>query len=452
MSIAPIAQRARFVSQPRPPVPPPAQAVPSAPRAGLLVTLLCVLFIIFDFPGFTMQLAMDASGRWVGSPILQVITISSELFVIGAILGSSRVRSLATRCWPVWLLIGLAFLSAIWSRNPAATVHTANTYMTVALFGLVLVGLFPGFESVKLVIRTMALGCLLSILWVMLFPEVAIHQATDPYQTVHAGLWRGIFSHKQGLGLFAGLTAGLLISYRTAVFSMIGFLFFLGCAVVCVFGSGSATGLITMLLTPAVFFAARFVSRLSRPMRGPTFGKFAAAAVLLIIAFKAGVFDYVVVQMLGKSTDMTGRADIWPFVLQNFANSGYAFLGGGFGADIAADLSEWSVDNGFIDKYLEFGVLFSPVVYFVFAATLWWGVKLIVTTPNSDTNADVFPFSIWSIILIANYTESNFMAKNLSTVLTSVALGLLFSSDAKTQPLPRTQPQPQQRRGRAAPF
>jgi exopolysaccharide production protein ExoQ len=433
MSIIPIPDRAKFVARSRP-VAPTAKAVPSAPMPGILVRLLCIFFIIFDFPGFTMQLALDATGRWVGSPILQVITISSELFVIGVILGSTEVRALIARCWPIWLLIGLAFLSAIWSRNPAATVHAANTYMTVALFGVALVGLFPGFECVKLIIRTMAIGCLLSIIWVVLIPEVAVHQLTDPYQTVHAGLWRGIFSHKQGLGLFAGLTAGLLIFYRTAIYPMLGFLFFLGCAVACVFGTGSATGLITMLITPVVFLVAQLVARLSIPMRAPAFVKFAVAAVLLGVAFKAGTFDYVIVQILGKSTDMTGRADIWPIVLQNFSNSGYAFLGGGFGADIASDLSEWSVDNGFIDKYLEFGVLFSPLVYFVFAATLWWGIRLIVTTPNKDANADVFPFAMWSIILIANYTESNFMAKNLCTVLTSIALGLLFSSRLSSQP------------------
>ena len=432
MSIAPIPDRARFVARPRPVALP--TAVPSSPRTGFLVRLLCIIFIIFDFPGFTMQLALDATGRWVGSPILQVITISSELFVISVILGSAEVRAVVTRCWPIWLLVGLTFLSAIWSRNPGATVHGANTYMTVALFGVALAGLFPGFECVKLTVRTMALGCLLSIIWVILFPEVAIHQLTDPYQTIHAGLWRGIFSHKQGLGLFAGLTAGLLIFYRTAIYPMIGFLFFLGCAVACVFGTASATGLIAMLITPVLFSVARFIARLSIPLRMPTFVKFAVVALLLGVGFKAGTFDYVIVQILGKSTDMTGRADIWPIVLQNFANSGYAFLGGGFAADIASDLSEWSVDNGFIDTYLAFGMLFSPVVYFVFAATLWWGVKLIATTPNRDTNADVFPFAMWSIILIANISESNFMSKNLCTLLTSVALGLLFSSDSKTQP------------------
>jgi len=81
--------RARSVTRPRPVALRTAQAVPSAPKVS--VRLLCVFFIIFDFPGFTMQLAMDATGRWVGSPILQVITISSELFVIGVILGSKMV-------------------------------------------------------------------------------------------------------------------------------------------------------------------------------------------------------------------------------------------------------------------------------------------------------------------------------------------------------------------------
>jgi O-antigen ligase len=441
MSIAPFPDRAsRFVARPQPVTQQATQAAGSVPKTGILVRLLCMFFFIFNFPSFNMQLAMDASGRWVGSPILQVITLSSELFVIAVVLGSGEVRRLVVRCWPIWLLVGLSFLTAVWSRNPSATVHAANTYMTVALFGVSLVGLFPGFEAVKLTVRTMALGCLLSIIWVIVFPEIAVHQLTDPYQTVHAGLWRGIFSHKQGLGLFAGMTAGLLIFYRTAIFPMVGFLFFLGCAVACVFSTGSATGLIAMLITPVLFFVAQFITRLSIPMRKPAFIKFAAVALLLGLGFKAGVFDYVIVQILGKSTDMTGRADIWPFVLQNFANSGYAFLGGGFGADLASDLSEWSVDNGFIDKYLEFGMLFSPVVYFVFAATLWWGIGLITTTPNKDSNADVFPFAIWSMILIANVSESNFMSKNLSTMLTSVALGLLFSSGSKTSPRQYTAP------------
>ena len=62
MSIAPLPDRARFVTRPRPVATPPAQAIPAAPKTGILVRLLCIFFIIFDFPGFTMQLAMDAGG------------------------------------------------------------------------------------------------------------------------------------------------------------------------------------------------------------------------------------------------------------------------------------------------------------------------------------------------------------------------------------------------------
>jgi O-antigen ligase len=407
-------------------------AIRATPVPGLPVRLLCVLFIFFDFPAFTIQLATDG-GRFVGSPVFQIITVGCELFVIATFLSSRPARTLLASCWPAWTLVGACFLSSLWSFNPGATVHAANTYMIISFFGLALVGLFPGFDCIRLMIRTMVLGCVLSLLWVFLFPEAGVHQLTDPVQVVHAGLWRGIFSHKQGLGLFAGMTAGLLIFYRTAIFPTVVLVASLACAVTCLAGSESATGFITMVITPALFYVARFITKLPLPLRKPFFVKFAIAAAVTGLGFKLGVFDFVIVQILGKSTDMTGRTDIWPFVLQNFANSGYAFTGSGFASNLAADLSEWSVDNGFIDKYLEFGYLLSPLVFGIFALTLWWGIQLITTTRNKDTNADVFPFAMWSVILIVNISESNFMLKCLSTLLTSIVLGMLFSANRQVQ-------------------
>ena len=297
--------------------------------------------------------------------------------------------------------------------------------MTTALLGLVIVGLLPGFQSVKFIVRTMAVGCLLSILWVVLFPETAIHQLSDPYQTVHAGLWRGVFSHKQGLGYFSGLTVGLLLFYRTSIFSAPVWAFFLVCSVICLIGSGSATGMVATVIAPAFLFMAYFIARLPLPFRQPMVVKFAIGVAIIGLAFRLGILNYVIVQILGKSTDLTGRADFWPIILQNFYASGHSFLGGGFGAKIAADMSEWSVDNGYVDKFLEFGYLITPLIFGIFVLILWKGIRLVVANPGGQTSANIFPFAVWCVTLILNITESNFMTKCLSTVLTSVAVGLI---------------------------
>ncbi|WFU79130.1 hypothetical protein QA645_32055 [Bradyrhizobium sp. CIAT3101] len=389
------------------------------------VRLLLGIFLIFSFPAFTIQLAMDATGRWVGSPVLQMITVGSEMFVFAAILASPPTRGLVSQSWQIWLPIITAFVTAAWSYNRFATIQAANTYMTTALLGLVIVGLLPGFQSVRFVVRTMAVGCLLSILWVILFPETAIHQLTDPYQTVHAGLWRGVFSHKQGLGYFSGVTLGLLLFYRTSIFPAPLWAFFLICSLVCLIGTQSATGIVATVIVPAFLSMAYFVARLPFPLRQPMFVKFAIGIAGIGLAFKLGILNYVIIGILGKSTDLSGRADFWPIILQNFYASGYSLFGGGFGAKIAADMSEWSVDNGWIDKFLEFGYVFSPVIYGTFAAILWSGMRLVIANPRGQASVNIFPFAIWSVTLILNITESNFMTKCLSTVLTSMAVGLI---------------------------
>ncbi|MCK1288640.1 hypothetical protein IVB41_32560 [Bradyrhizobium sp. 44] len=403
--------------------PPTAAEVHATPAALRMLLGIC---LIFSFPAFTIQLALNmATGQWVGSPILQAMTLGTELLVFCAILGSQSTRSLVAQCWPILALIMFAFVSAIWSQNRAATIQTANTYMTTALLGLVIVGLLPGFQSVKFVVRTMAVGCLLSILWVVLFPETAIHQLSDPYQTVHAGLWRGVFSHKQGLGYFSGLTVGLLLFYRTSIFPAPVWAFFLVCSVMCLIGSGSATGMVATAVAPAFLFMAYFIARLPLPFRQPMVVKFAIGVAIIGLAFRLGILNYVIVQILGKSTDLTGRADFWPIILQNFYASGHSFLGGGFGAKIAADMSEWSVDNGYVDKFLEFGYLITPLIFGIFVLILWKGIRLVVANPGGQTSANIFPFAVWCVTLILNISESNFMTKCLSTVLTSVAVGLI---------------------------
>lgn len=412
--------------------------VAAVQAAPLPIRLVLGVLLIFYFPAFTIQLALDmTTGRWVGSTTLQVITISSELFAFVTLIMSPSTRTLAFQCWPVWLPILVAFASAGWSYNRAATIQSANTYMTTALLGFVIIGLMPGFRSIVFVVRTMAVGCLLSIIWVVLLPETAIHQLTDPYQTVHAGLWRGIFSHKQGLGYFSGVTLGLLLFYRTSIFSAPVLACFLAFSGACLIGTQSATGMIAAVIVPAFLSMAYLVTRLPYPLRQPMFVKFGIGIGILGVAFKLGILNYVIVGILGKSTDLTGRADFWPIILKNFYSSGYSLLGGGFGARIADNMSEWSVDNGYVDKFLEFGYAFSPLIFGAFIAILWGAIRLVIANPAGQASTNIFPFAIWSVTLVLNISESNFMTKCLSTVLTSIIVGMvvqqtrLLSSQAR---------------------
>jgi exopolysaccharide production protein ExoQ len=400
------------------------QALPARPN--VLLRLLFVIFFVFDIPAFTYQLAFDpVTAQWTGSQLTSITTLLGELFAIVMILRSRETVQMILRCWPIWGPMVLGLVSAMWSLNPIATIDTSIRFIGTALLGLAIAGTLRQFQSVQFVVRVMTLGCILSIAWVAIFPDTSVHQASDPLQAVHAGLWRGIFSHKQGLGLFAGLTTGFLIFYRTSIFPLWFLPIAIGCSVLCLVETQSATGFVATVLTPAFLYVGRIIIARPQPQRKALLLQFATVFVTIALAYEIGLLDFVIVNVLGKSTDLTGRADFWPLTLANFNNSGFSLLGGGFGAGLALDLSEWSVDNGYIDKLLEFGYLTSPFIFACYAAMLIGSMKLLLNSPRESSQVNVFPFGFISVLLILNITESNFMIRSFCTVITSVAVALI---------------------------
>jgi O-antigen ligase len=388
--------------------------------------------LVFLFPAFTFQLAYDpVTATFTGSIVLKIINLGCEIFALVVILRSRPAIGLVLGCRPILVLLGMAFAWAPFSYSPMGTIQAANVFLTVSLFGLAMAARLGPRECLRLVIRTMVLGCVLSTYWVVAYPEEAVHQASDPYQFQHAGLWRGIFSHKQGLGVFAGLTLGLLLFYGSIAFpSLIVRLAAIGCALRCLIGTQSATGRLVAIVTPLMLYAMYWITRSSPDVRKGKVIFLPAAAIIVLLCFLLGAFDWIP-GMLGKSSDMTGRADIWPLVMENFNHTSAAFFGGGFGTGFAATLSGFSVDNGYLDKIIEFGYIGATVIFAAFVSIFLSGASLVITTSKEEAAINVFPISIWFVILFVNISESNFMYKHLSTVLTAVIVALI--NQARTQ-------------------
>lgn len=404
----------------------------------VLAQLLFASGLVFLFPAFVLQLAFDSvSFTFTGSIYLQLINVGVEAFSFAMILGSREATVWLLKCKPMLWLVTLAFANAIVSINPTQTVRTANVYLLTSMLGVAMATRLKQEQCIALILRTMTLGCILSILWVNIFPDIAIHQDVDRYQTVHAGLWRGIFSHKQGLGVFSGLTLGLLISHGKLAFPLILRLVAIGCAVACLVGTSSVTGMLTAMVTPAVFAMLRVVTRASRSARKAQIHLFVGFLAALYALFHFGVLNGIF-ELFGKSADLTGRADFWPYILENFRNSGYAYFGSGFGAGFSQDLSEWSVDNGYIDKIIEFGYIGAGSIFIVFALTLFSARKIIINTTGDRAMIDIFPFGIMLMLLFINITESNFMGKHICTVLMAVVfIFITRAHDEQRQPNPK---------------
>jgi exopolysaccharide production protein ExoQ len=419
------------------------EATPSAPiaehtlgidegRVRPVSPLLRICFMVgllFLFPAFTFELAFDQINfKFTSSPILQTISAGTELIALITIFGSRKISRMVQSCWPFLIMIALAFMSTIWSIDRAATIKASNVFATVALFSFALVGRLGAIDCVRFVIRMMVLGCVLSIIWVIVFPNEAIHQAVDQAQAIHAGLWRGIFTHKQGLGVFAGLTTGLMLFYGGIAFSsppvrvaaiMSG--------IACMIGTESTTGFLTAVITPALLYGTYAVTKLPRGARSGKFNTLLLSGLALVAAFHLGVLDFVP-RLLGKSSDLTGRTDIWPLAMEFFKNSGAVLLGGGFGSGFAGYIIDAPIDSGYIDKIIEFGYLGSTVVFAMHLWILLAGRRLVIEASPERAAIDVFPFCVVTIVMVINITEGLFMEKHITTVLTAIAAALTVQS------------------------
>jgi O-antigen ligase len=385
--------------------------------------------LLFLFPAFTFQLAFDQINfKFTSSPILQTISAGTELIALTTIFGSRDISRMMQSCRPILIMIALAFVSTAWSIDRAATIKASNVFATVCLFSIALVGRLGPTNCVRFVIRMMVLGCALSIFWVIVFPNEAIHHATDQSQSVHSGLWRGIFTHKQGLGVFAGLTTGLLLFYGRIAFNsppvrVIAII----CGLACMIGTESTTGFLTAVITPALLYGTFAVTKFPRGARSAKFNTLLLTGLAVVGAFHLGVLDFVP-RLLGKSSDLTGRTDIWPLAMEFFRNSGSALLGGGFGSGFAGYVIDAPIDSGYIDKIIEFGYVGSTVVFAMYVWILLAGRRLIIETSPTRAAIDIFPFSVVTVVMIINITEGLFMEKHITTVLTAIAAGLAFQA------------------------
>jgi exopolysaccharide production protein ExoQ len=396
----------------------------SSPDGSVFTRFIFAVFLIFLFPSFLFQFAINpVTQEFTGSPLLQAINVGCVFYSIGMIFGSRETSKIVVRCWPVLFLVGLAFGSAAWSYNPNATLRASYAFLTATLLGLAMAGRLSPLGCVRLRIRTMVFGCLLSILWVFIFPEVAVHQVTDVSQIVHAGLWRGIFSHKQGLGVFAGLTTGLLLFYGSSAFSLpplrIGALC---CSVTCLWGTQSVTGLLTATVTAGMLYATYWIAWQPLKARKSMMVMLAVVLLILYVCSDLGIFDYFVRPLLGKSSDLSGRRDIWNFVLDNLRSSGSSLLGGGLNGGFVEYVSPgFSIDNGYIEKLVEFGYLGGSVIFAVYGWIIWKGTQLIMQTRSVSAATAIFPFNVMFAMLFVNISESNFMSKHISSVLVAIA-------------------------------
>lgn len=238
----------------------------------------------------------------------------------------------------LWLLLLLALLSLTWSIDPGLGARRLYRLATIVLVcvALMLAGWQP--QRFQQVLRP-ALTALLaaSLLFGLLRPDLAVHLQTA---TELAGAWRGLASHKNGLGSLAGL--GLLLwlhawiharsTPRTPVWPMLAGA---ALALACLLLSRSSTALVATLAGASWLLLARQWPRSGRGALA--LGVWLLTLALLVVSL--GLIDVLpgaswlsapIASLTGKDDSLTGRVGIWAAVAEHALQR--PWLGTGHGA------------------------------------------------------------------------------------------------------------------------
>ena len=348
-------------------------------RWALALLLLMVLFSVLPTGlSWNFEITQEMTE---GSIVRKLQWIS--LFLLAFFLAwKKKFENLKFFIWgniPLWMLAIFSACSVFWSSAP---VNSAR--QVVQFFGILLVcytvciyfqkNLHKIFENCFLLLVIVLIFCLLMV---FINPTQGKESAIGI-----EGAWRGILEQKNSLGIVSGVML-LLLTYvqtfspRKSIFGFSIFLLIL----VCLLGSRSSSSLFFGLISVFLYIFL-YKKHFDISMLFLRVGLLCLLLFLIVnmlfffrenspLSFSdiAGPFS----SLFGKSSDLTGRADIWVLMWQSISQhwifgAGFSsfWLGPGGPSQFISDTLQWSVPtahNGYLEVLNELGLI--GMIFFV---------------------------------------------------------------------------------------
>ena len=351
-----------------------------------------------------------------------VLGLAFAALLIGGVLHPRRMLRTVKANLVFLLPPLLAFASVAWAPEPAVAARRAAAFAATVLCGLAIAADRPGRDGLNFITRTAAIGVLLSLVYVIVDPALALHQTTDGVQSVHAGDWRGVFVHRTALGQLSALTLAFAVYGGRAFYGRTGRMIVGGATLLCLFQARSGGGEAEAVLLLFAPLAVRLWRRL------PLLGRAAAvAAAGLALALAAAPLTEAALRLFGKDATLTGRTPLWSLLLQAAQARpwfGYGYSTG-FRDDVAAMVAGRSAygyvpnaQNGYLDTALNVGLVGLALVLAGLATGFGRALRLAWRDPRGVAMA---PLLVMLFIATMNAVEAALVSANDLFVLLYVA-------------------------------
>ncbi|MDQ4215398.1 O-antigen ligase family protein [Microbacterium sp. ASV81] len=383
--------------------------------------------------------------------------------------------------WAALVYLALALVSVLWSRWPMATLLTWVLHASITVVALFIAFTLSWHEIVRALASALKWILGLSVLleaWVALvlhhplIPNFAIFPPgkVDPHwywvrgDLIGTGRIQGIVGNSNTLGILCALALvvfALLYAEHTRRRSVL--LVWILLAGYLLLRAGSATSYASLAGGVAVLVAALLMRRVGETRgRARLYVLFAAAAV--VGAGGLWLLRDKIFGALGKSSDLTGRVEIWRRVIARAVQ--HPIFGNGFSSPwVPWDpaFHNWILDHRitvfmahemWLDAFLQLGAIGVLLIAIAFLAFAWRAWFFAVDRPRWDLDEtrpysalSLLPLAIVAMMLVLGLAEST------PIILWGWLLLILFSFKMKISPFVGTGPgegAPPEARRRAA--
>jgi exopolysaccharide production protein ExoQ len=293
---------------------------------------------------------------------LNLLLILASLALFGR--GYYSTRRIGTGGVLALAATAFLFLSAGWSYEPALTVRQAVVYLFVVVGSIGIVSTLDADEYMALLRQTCFLSAVASLVLLVVSPSDALSPDSQ---------FQGIFPQKNVLGqvMATGALASLHIirvDHRRRIRNIFMLFVFIGMA----FASASATACLAIFAFCCVIGMIELFRK-----GGPAIliGIFLALALMPILVV-ASVDPDTILEMIGKDPTLTGRTDVWTYVINDIWLKpllGWGYFGFWSPNNPAAiEISEtqrWHVahsHNGLLEMLLSVGAVGTAIFIFLF--------------------------------------------------------------------------------------
>jgi exopolysaccharide production protein ExoQ len=305
-------------------------------------------------------------------------------------------------------LLLLAFVSAAWAEAPGLVLRRSVGLAGASLFGIVFGSLLAASEQLRVLRWGFRAAAALSLAAVIVSPVRGIASS------IELDAWRGVFIHKNGLG--AAMALAVLAEWlcpARSLLSKIVKIAWLGLYTLLLLNSNSVTAALAIVLAIVVLY---FVRICHGQYKVPLPALFALGAFVGAFLYEG---RHSVTTALGRSTDITGRTELWHWVggvILSRPWLGYGFSGfwrGGSSEYAAVErMIGWSPmysHNGYLEVLLSLGAV--GLALFVWMAIVGFR-RALTAARHSESAQGYWPLAFLLYFLIHNLGECTILWQN----------------------------------------